>query len=280
MKSEARNKYFKLNDIILETSDDHHIFQEIVKPSIYEVIRVIDGVPIFLDDHLDRMFTSASIIDYEMSYNKDEIKNSIKEVILKNEVKNQNIKLLGSTVDNDRVFLIYFKDSFYPPKEYYNNGIKTILYEHERDNPNAKVQVNNFRKDVEGAREKNNAFEALLVNKEGYIPEGSRSNIFFVKNDQIYTAPSDQVLLGITRKYIFSVAEILNIDIIEKTIHKDDIRKLEGAFMTSTSVDVLPITRIDNMIIESTDNEVIRNLNASYNDLIKNFIKKNKSHWE
>lgn len=279
MKREATNKFFKLNDNIMETKEEQ-IFQEIVKPSIYEVIRVIDGVPIFLDDHLERMFTSAKIIGYEIEYGKAEIKNSIKEVILKNGAKNQNIKLLGSTVNNEEVFLVYFLDSFYPPKEYYRNGIKTILYEHQRDNPNAKVQKDDFRNNVKLAMEEKGAFEALLVNSGGYIPEGSRSNMFFVKDGRIYTAPSNQVLLGITRKYIFSIAKILDIDIIEESIHKDDIEKLEGAFMSGTSVGVLPITRIDNKIIESTDNEIINKLNESYNELMENFIKENKNHWE
>lgn len=279
MKSEAKNKFFKLNNTILDTSQDE-IFQKILKPSIYEVIRVMDGVPIFLEDHLDRMFTSAGIIDYEMPYNKSEIKDSIKEVILKNGVKNQNIKLLGSSVDNENVFLVYLVDSFYPPKEYYNNGIKTILFEHERDNPNAKIQKDDFRNNVKLAMEQYDAYEALLVTSQGFIPEGSRSNMFFIMDNKIFTAPSNQVLLGITRKYIFNIAEIINIDIIEESIHKDDIQKLQGAFMTGTSVGVLPITRIDNKIIESTDNQVIKKLNESYNELIENFIRDNRVHWE
>lgn len=279
MKSEAKNKFFKLNDRILETTEDQ-IFQEIIKPSIYEVIRVMDGVPIFLEDHLDRMFHSANIINYEMQYSIEEIQQSIKEVILKNEVKNQNIKLLGSTVNDEVVFLVYLVDSFYPPKEYYRNGIKTILYDYERDNPNAKVQKEDFRNNVKLAMEEKDAFEALLVNSLGDIPEGSRSNVFFVKDNKIFTAPSNQVLLGITRKYIFNIGEILNIDILEETIHKDHVKDLEGAFISGTSIGVLPITRIDNMIIESTDNEVIKKLNESYNELIENFIKDHKIHWE
>lgn len=279
MKREARNEYFKFNDCILKT-DDEDIFEKIVEASIYEVIRVIEGVPIFLEDHLDRMFNSASLIGYEIKYSKDEIKNSIKDVILKNEVKNQNIKLLASTVDGEEVFLVYFVDSFYPPQEYYENGIKTIIFQHERDNPNAKVQKDDFRNRVKEAMDKNHAFEALLVNSQGYIPEGSRSNMFFVKDKKIFTAPSNEVLLGITRKYIFSLAERLDIDIIQESIHKDDVEKLEGAFMSGTSVGVLPIGRIDNMIIESSNSQIIIKLKESYDELIQNYIEENRVHWE
>lgn len=279
MKREAKNDFFKFNDSILITEDED-IFQKIIEPSIYEVIRVIEGVPIFLDDHLDRMFNSASIIGYEIKYSKDEIKSSIKEVILKNEVKNQNIKLLASRVDGEEVFLVYFVDSFYPPKEYYEDGIKTIIFKHERDNPNAKVQKGDFRNRVKLAMDKNNAFEALLVNSKGYIPEGSRSNMFFVKDDRIFTAPSNEVLLGITRKYIFNLAHIIDVDIIQESIHMDHIKELQGAFMSGTSVGVLPINRIDNMIIESKANEIIGKLKESYDELIHNYIEENIIHWE
>ena len=279
MKTEARNEFFKFNDEILKITEDS-IFQRIEKPSIYEVIRVMDGVPLFVDDHLDRMFNSAGIINYNMPYDSNQIKESIKEVILKNGVKNQNIKLLASDVDNKNVFLVYFVDSFYPPKEYYTNGIKTILYKHQRDNPNAKVQREEFRQKVKKAMEEKNAFEALFINDDGHIPEGSRSNVFFVMNKKIHTAPSQQVLLGTTRKYIFNIANILSIDIIEEAIHKDDLEKLEGAFMSGTSVGILPISRIDNMIIESTDNEIIDVLSKSYNELIENSITGNKVHWK
>ena len=279
MKNEARNKYFKINDSILENNEDD-IFEQIITPSIYEVIRVIDGVPIFLEEHLDRMFTSARIINYDMLYSKDQIKESIKEVILKNKVHNQNIKLLGSKIDDKMVFLVYFVDSFYPSKEYYSSGIKTIIFEHERDNPNAKIQKDDFRKKVKEAMDMNDAFEALLINNDGYILEGSRSNMFFVKDNKIFTAPSNQVLLGITRKYIFNIAEILNIDIVEEAIHMDDIKDLQGAFMSGTSVGVLPISRIDTRFIQSTDNEIIKRLNKAYDELIENYIREEKTQWK
>ena len=279
MKSEAKNKFFKFNDDILET-EDTRIFKKIDKASVYEVIRIMDGVPLFLDDHLDRMFKSARIIDYNIPYDHSQIKASIGDVIRENGVKNQNIKLLASHIENESVFLVYLVDSFYPPKKYYENGIKTILFEHERDNPNAKVQRDEFRNKVKEELEKKDAFEALLINKDGFIPEGSRSNMFFVMDNKIYTGPSNEVLLGITRKYIFSLAEILNIDIIEESIHRDHLSKLEGGFMSGSSVGVLPITRIDNMIIESTENEIINTLSEAYNNLVEQSIKDNRSYWE
>src|SRR5690606_31821955 len=128
---------------------------------------------------------------------------------------------------------------------------------YERDNPNAKVLVTSFKEDVAKALKEKEAFEALLVNKSGYIPEGSRSNMFFVKGDKVYTAKASEVLIGITRKYIFNVCDKLNIKIVEESIHVDDLDKLDGAFMSGTSVNVLPISSIDNIKLDSVNNRII-----------------------
>ena len=280
MKSEAIKEFYMVNDklVIVENLT---IFEKITKPSVYEIIRVINGIPLFLEDHLRRMFDSAQIINHNIALSEKEIRASIKEIILKNNIDRSNIKLLSSEVEEmGSIFLVYCVESFYPPLEYYTTGINTILFKYERENPNAKVLVSSFKEDVTKAMMEKDAFEALLVRKDGYIPEGSKSNIFFVKDDQIYTAPKDEILLGITRKHLFKIADKLNIKIIEQSIHVDDIEKLDGAFMTGTSVNILPISKIDNTYISSVNNKIIKELNEAYNDLISEYIEKNKTIWK
>ena len=279
MKSEAIKEFYMVNNelVIVENLT---IFEKITKPSVYEIIRVINGIPLFLEDHLRRMFDSAHIINHNIALSEEEIRASIKEIILKNNIDKSNIKLLSSEVEGmGSVFLVYCVESFYPPIEYYTTGISTILYKYERENPNAKVLVSSFKEDVTKAMKEKNAFEALLVRKDGYIPEGSKSNIFFVKDEQIYTAPKEEILLGITRKHLFKIADKLNIKIIEQSINIDDIDKLEGAFMTGTSVNILPISKIDSTYISSVNNKIIKELNEAYNDLISEYIEKNRALW-
>lgn len=279
MKSEAIKEFYMVNDELVMVNN-LTIFEKITKPSVYEVIRVINGIPLFLEDHLRRIFDSAHIINHNIALSEKEIRASIKEIILKNNIDRSNIKLLSSEVEGmGSVFMVYCVESFYPPIEYYTTGINTILFQYERENPNAKVLVSSFKEDVSKAMMEKNAFEALLVRKDGYIPEGSRSNIFFVKGDQIYTAPKEEILLGITRKHLFKIADNLNIKIIEQSIHVDDIEKLEGAFMTGTSVNILPISKIDNTYISSVNNKIIKELNEAYNDLISEYIEKNRAVW-
>lgn len=279
MKPEVINNFYMVNGK-LTSVDDLTIFEKISKPPIYEIIRVIGGVPIYLEDHLSRMFESSNITNHEIGATEEEIKISIKETIITNKLDRGNIKLLSGEAQEKSVFIVFCVESFYPPKEYYENGINTILYEYERDNPNAKVLVSSFKEDVAKKMKEKEAFEALLVRKDGYIPEGSRSNIFFVKGEKLYTAPKDEILLGITRKHLFKIANNLNIKIVEESIHVDDIRKLDGAFMTGTSVSILPIARIDNIELDSVNNKIITELNKAYDNMMYEYVEKNKDVWQ
>lgn len=264
MKPEAIGKFYILNGE-LKASSNVEIFQKIKKPPIYEVIRVIDGIPLFLEEHLERMVKSARIIDCKIERQTNEIEEDIKELVLQDKVKNLNIKILCAEIEElGQVFVVYFINSFYPPEEYYKNGIHTILFHHRRQNPNAKLQMVSFKEEIARELDENKAFEALLVNEEGYIPEGSRSNMFFVKKDKIYTAPKGDVLLGITRKYILEVCEELNIKVIEENIHIDDLNKLDGGFISGTSINVLPIATIDDIKLNSVENEIIKAINNGY----------------
>lgn len=279
MKAEAIKSYY-INNGMIKTTDDLEIFNKIEKPPIYEVIRVIDGVPLFLEDHLGRMFDSAEILGYTIDRDEKGIRQDIKELILKNDIKRLNVKLLSTEVEGmEKVFLTYCIESFYPPEEYYRNGIHTTLFHHERQNPNAKVLFTSFKDDIGQALKEKEAFEALLVSKSGYIPEGSRSNMFFIKNDKVYTAPESEVLIGITRKHIFNVCKKLNIKIVEESIHIEDLNKIEGAFMSGTSVNVLPISTIDEIKLDSMNNKIITEINNSYIKGMEDYILRYKGEW-
>lgn len=275
MKAEATEKFYLLNGE-LKSTEDTEIFNKIGEP-IYEVIRIIDGVPLFLEEHLERMRKSAALVDCKIHRTDEKIKADIKKLIWENGIQNLNVKLICADIEEvGQVFLVFFIKSFYPPKEYYEKGIHTTLFHYKRQNPNAKVQIGNFKEEVAKKLDEKNAFEALLVSENGHIPEGSRSNMFFVKEDKLYTAPKGDVLLGVTRKHIFQVCEDLGIEIIEETIHVGDLDKLDGAFMTGTSVNVLPISSIDHINLDSINNEMIQKINRGYVNKMKKYIEKNK----
>lgn len=97
--------------------------------------------------------------------------------------------------------------------------------------------------------------------------------MFFVKEKKIYTAPKGAVLLGITRQHIMEVCKELNIEVVEENIHVDDLQTLNGAFMSGTSVNVLPISTIDNIKLDSVNNHIIRKVANGYENKMKEYIK-------
>lgn len=252
--------------------EEEKLFEKINIPPIYEVIRVIDGVALFLEEHLDRMYKSAEIVDYKIKMAYEDIIDDIYRLIKLNEVKDLNVKILIYTIDGVENVLLYFIKSFYPSVDYYEDGIKTVLYNYERTNPNAKVLYSDYKEKIANLLEEKEAFEAILVNDDKTISEGSRSNMFFILGGKVYTAKGKDVLLGITRKHIVDICLENGIDLVEEAIDIDDIGKISGAIMTGTSVNALPIQKIDNYEINTVKDQIYREINELYLLKINSYI--------
>lgn len=276
MDNEALLKYYIYNGEITSTSNDVG-FKDATSPLIYEVVRIIDGVPIFLEGHIERIRKSAELISKTIKKTDEEITDEIHKLIYANKEYNKNIKLLCTNVDSpSQTFMIYYYKSSYPEKEVYEKGIHTILFYSERENPNAKIVNSDLRQRINAEIKEQNAYEALLVNRNGYITEGSRSNMFFVKGDKVYTAPAGDVLLGITRNEIMNVCMEQNIKVKEEEIHKDVLKDIDGAFMTGTSVNALPIATIDNIKLDSVNNSIIKRIAEGYLQKMQEYIEINR----
>lgn len=251
------------------------------REEIYEVIRIIDGVPLFLEEHLERMRKSAGLLKAKIHKSDEEITSEILNLLKSNSCKNINVKLLCSNLNGEKQdFSTCVSESHYPEQKVYEKGIHTILYYSERENPNAKIMNKSLREDVNTNIKRKDAYEALLVNNDGYIMEGSRSNMFFVKGDIVYTASSKDVLLGVTRKRIMKVCKDLDITVLEEAIHEKEIASLDGAFMSGTSVNVLPIRSIDHVKLHSVHNQLIQKIAKGYRKEMEEYIKGNSAKAE
>ena len=226
--------------------------------SLYEVIRVSDGIPIFLMEHIERLYNSAEIMKYSLSITRDEIIDRILKLIKKNNAEEGNLKLvINYSRDINERFLAYFLPHAYPTKEDYLEGVKTITYHEERSNPNAKVINSVFREQVNAKINSENAYEAILVDDSGFITEGSRSNIFMVMDSAVVTSKVEKVLPGITRQFIIKICKSLNIKFEEKNVHEKDIQSIAGLFISGTSPKVLPIKSVDDILFNSAKNTII-----------------------
>ena len=106
-------------------------------------------------------------------------------------------------------------------------------------------------------------YEVLLVNRDGIITEGSRSNVFFIKNGEVYTSPTDAVLPGVTRTIIIRIIEEAGIPLHYCAVKQDELSGFDAAFISGTSPKVLPIAYIGDISYD-VDDPVLRYIMAKY----------------
>lgn len=240
---------------------------------LYEVIRIIDGIPVFLEDHLDRLYHSAQLTGTEQLPDADSLSAMIKNLINTQRRETGNIKLSFSftSPESEPQCELNFIPHHYPAMEEYTRGVKVGLLNADRPVPHAKIQNSDLRERADKSISKNTLFEVLLVDTNGNVTEGSRSNVFFIKKETLYSAPVKNILRGITWMKIMQICEIEGIRVIESAIPADTLDQYEAAFLTGTSPKVLPISSIDKIGFK-TDLPLLIKLQELYNQLIENYL--------
>jgi branched-chain amino acid aminotransferase len=213
--------------------------------SIYEVIRVLKGSPVFFYDHMERLATSVRLQKKKMLADADTLKKDIINLSKSEKKKEINLKIVFNYNKSEVNYLVYFIEPIYPTEEQYRNGVRGILFYAERKDPESKVINHKLRSSIFHKLILEAGYEAILVNEDGVITEGSRSNIFFLKNDTLYTAPENMVLSGITRKHVLEICADNNIPVKMISLKASKLSDYEAVFMTGTSPMVLPFNSID-----------------------------------
>lgn len=233
---------------------------------IYEVVRVEKGVPLFIEDHLLRFYKSAKIAKIQIAYSSQEIEKLLNLLIEKNIVNEGN--LLISFKSCLKIFCIRYK---YPELKNYYEGIICGILTAQRKNPNAKVFQTSVRQKANKLISEYGFYEVLLVDDFGRISEGSRSNIFFVKENQIITPPGIGVLLGITRLKTIQLIKLLEINFIEKEVYFDELHTFDAIFITGTSPKILPIKQVDETSF-NPQNRILQTLIKQFDLLVDKYV--------
>jgi len=256
------DKNVKNGEVIYKHEAEGLLQNDSVK--IYEVIRVINKKPVFLNEHFDRMNNSIALSGINESINYEDYKNNVELIIKENNFENMNIRVSYIKENEKHVVLMYFIKSSYPTKEEFENGIITVTVKKHRKNPNIKHYEADFKESIDKLLKEKNAFEAILVNEDNTISEGSKSNVFFVKGSELITSKDSDVLLGVTRSKVIDVSEKNNTKVVKREIFVEELANFDGAFITGTSNDVLPIRKIDEIVYDSSQNETIKKVSQLY----------------
>lgn len=243
----------------------------------YEVMRVMDGNCLFIEDHLNRLQRSVSLSGLKYTFNFQEVSAIIRELIRRNELVSGNIRLVLQAKENRQPVLYTYCVPFsYPSRELYEQGVATAVFKIVRNNPNIKQYNHGYQQQMRDFILKTGIYEALLQDDMNCITEGSKSNVFFIREECVMTAPGEKVLKGITREKVIVLCSKLNYKLIECPISIDTLPSMEAAFLSGTSPKILPVNRID-QIHYSTGHVMMKNLMAAYDDLILEDISRSRT---
>jgi len=213
--------------------------------SIYEVIRMVKGSPVFFKDHMERLASSVNLQRKEQLAPDSDLWKAIINLTRSDRKKEANLKIVFNYNDGKDNYLVYYIEHIYPSEDQYKKGVKGILFSAERKEPESKVINHKLRSAIYHRLILEGGYEALLVNDNNLITEGSRSNIFFLKGESLTTAPDNVILNGITRKHILEICRENKIKVELACVKAEDISQYDSVFMTGTSPMVLPFYCID-----------------------------------
>lgn len=228
---------------------------------IFEGIRVYDGNIFRLREHIERLYDSAKSILLNIPYTMEEMEELVVESVRKNGLRDAYIRLVVSRGVGDlgldptkclhpNVIIIVDQVTLFA-KELYEKGINIITVPTRRNIPDAldpKIKSLNYLNNILVRIEANRAgvAEALMLNSDGYVAEGSGDNIFIVKRGVLYTPPGYLgALEGITRQAIMDLADQFGYQVKEQPFTRHDVYVADEVFLTGTAAEVIPVVDVD-----------------------------------
>ena len=255
---------------------------------VFEGVRAYktsNGPAIFrLHEHTDRLFNAADKLNIKIPFSKDQINNIQCEILNKNNLNegyirpivylgNEGLGLRAKDLSVNVAVAAWEWPSYMDPQAK-ENGISVIKSSHRQyENPlhSGNKIIGTYFSNTMALHEAldSGADEAIMLDKNGYISEGSGENIFLVKDNIIFTPTTDHCLNGITRQSVIKIAKDLNMSVHEKNIGLDDLVKADEAFFTGTAVEITPITSLDKKYINDGKRGIItKQLQEKFQEII------------
>lgn len=253
---------------------------------VFEGIRAYGGNIFKLDEHVTRLYDSATYISLEVPITRDKMKGAIQEGLRINDLKDAYIRVvvtrgegtLGLDPDlcsNPCVIIIVDHIAIYP-EELYEKGIEIITAATRRNIPESvsvRIKSLNYLNNILAKIEGKNAGvpEAVMLNREGYVTECTGDNIFVVKSGVLRTPPeSAGILKGITREVVFDLGTEAKMPISTMNLTRYDLFTADECFLCGTAAEIIAVVKIDGRVIgDGKPGEVTRSLRAAFNDLVE-----------
>ena len=257
---------------------------------VFEGVRAYEtsgGPAIFrLEDHTNRLFESARLIGMKIPYNAEELNDAQSKVVKINNLKNAYIRPMcfygsegmGLRADNLKVHAIIAAWDWgsYLGDDKILNGIKVKVTDFpkrcEKSMLHKAKASGNYLYSMLALKDAlNSGFdEALILDVDDNVNEGSGENFFMIANNTIHTPKDATVLNGITRQTVMKIARDLNYNVEETNISVDDVKSSDEAFFTGTAAEVTPIIQVDNVKInDGKPGEITKKIQKIYFDTIR-----------
>lgn len=214
---------------------------------VYESIRTVRGTTLFLPDHLERLMQSARILSLNHEFTVPDITMWTEELVqaLQTDACNLKMLLIGAKEPANATLFILPLAPLFPDKRLYKKGASALTVSHERYLPHAKA-LNMLPSYLSYQKAKAvGCYDALFVNRTGCITEGTRTNFFALRGQTIVSPPEEEILQGVTLLHVLDTAKQNGFSVVHEPIPLENIGSYDGAFLTSTSSKIMPLSKID-----------------------------------
>ncbi len=261
MKIMMNGKLIDQNDAMISVFDRGYLFGE----GLFETIRAYQGQIPFLDKHLNRMEWGATFINIPFLHPR-EIQDQLKEVLKANQLSDARVKLILSGVNKDTfrpsppsddmgINFVIIAEKFVPLEESeYEEGVELTLIRSALNDPppSSNLKSISWLPKMVARRElmEKDCYDGILLNAQGHVTETTTANLFWIKNEVVMTAPVSLGLLpGITRQVVIDLAKAEGLKFKENVAIFEELSTADEIFITSSILEVMPVTSIDGQVI-------------------------------
>lgn len=226
--------------------------------AIFDYLRTYGGKPFHLEEHLQRLAYSANAVGLSLPHSLEKIKEIVLETKERNSFQESGIKIvITGGVSQDPLLpsfpsklLVLVSPLTDYPESCYTEGVKAITTPLQRTFPHAKTT--NYLPAISALSQKRSqgAREAIYLNSANELLEGSTSNLFFIRENTLYTCDSEEILFGITREVILQLASPF-LSIHKRSVLYEELKEIDEAFLTASNKEIMPIIAIDDLPIGS-----------------------------